>query len=52
VFIITIGAWITVIQRIAFVYNQTRNRADAEPLKLPVDRPASVPTGAKRPAQR
>lgn len=44
VFIITIGAWITVIQRIVFVYQQTRNRTSAEPLKLPVDRPVSSPT--------
>ncbi|MEO5567484.1 MAG: phosphatidylinositol phosphate synthase [Gemmatimonadaceae bacterium] len=43
VFIITIGAWITVIQRIVFVYQQTRNRTGAEPLKLPVDRPVSSP---------
>jgi CDP-diacylglycerol--glycerol-3-phosphate 3-phosphatidyltransferase len=53
VFIITIGAWITVIQRIAFVYDQTRNRTDAAPLRLPVDRPASPPTAdAKRPVRR
>jgi CDP-diacylglycerol--glycerol-3-phosphate 3-phosphatidyltransferase len=48
VFIITFGAWITVIQRIAFVYQQTRNRTDAEPLKLPVDRPASATVTPKR----
>lgn len=41
VFIITIGAWITVIQRIAFVYNQTRNRNGTEPVKLPLERAAS-----------
>jgi len=46
VFIITIGAWITVIQRIAFVYNQTRNRA-AEPVKLPLER-AAAQADAKR----
>ena len=52
VFIITIGAWITVIQRIAFVYHQTRNRTEAEPsLKLPVDRPASVSATPKRTAR-
>lgn len=51
VFIITIGAWITVIQRIAFVYHQTRNRADAEPLNLPADRPASVTGTAQRSAR-
>ena len=51
VFIITIGAWITVIQRIAFVYHQTRNRADAEPLKLPADRPASVTGTPQRSAR-
>ena len=46
VFIITIGAWITVIQRIAFVYKQTRNRA-AEPVKLPLER-AAAQADAKR----
>lgn len=46
VFIITIGAWITVIQRIAFVYNQTRNRT-AEPVKLPLER-AAAQADAKR----
>lgn len=51
VFIITIGAWITVIQRIAFVYRQTSNRTDAEPLKLPVDRPVSPSTAPKRTAR-
>jgi CDP-diacylglycerol--glycerol-3-phosphate 3-phosphatidyltransferase len=51
VFIITIGAWITVIQRIAFVYHQTRNRADAEPLNLPADRPASVTGTPQRSAR-
>jgi CDP-diacylglycerol---glycerol-3-phosphate 3-phosphatidyltransferase len=48
VFIITIGAWITVIQRIAFVYQQTRNRTDAQPLKLPLERSASQAADAKR----
>jgi CDP-diacylglycerol--glycerol-3-phosphate 3-phosphatidyltransferase len=52
VFIITIGAWITVIQRIAFVYHQTRNHTEPETLKLPVDRPASAPTDAKRSVRR
>ncbi|HET9424421.1 MAG TPA: CDP-alcohol phosphatidyltransferase family protein [Gemmatimonadaceae bacterium] len=53
VFIITIGAWITVIQRIAFVYQQTRNRTDAEPLRLPVELPnSSSPTDAKRSVRR
>ena len=41
VFIITIGAWITVIQRIAFVYRQTRT-SDAETLKIPVERLATA----------
>jgi CDP-diacylglycerol--glycerol-3-phosphate 3-phosphatidyltransferase len=35
--IITIGAWITVIQRVAFVRSQTSNRIDAQPLRLPVE---------------
>jgi CDP-diacylglycerol--glycerol-3-phosphate 3-phosphatidyltransferase len=52
VFIITIGAWITVIQRIAYVYNQTRNRTDAEPIKLPVERAAVQAADAKRSARR
>jgi CDP-diacylglycerol--glycerol-3-phosphate 3-phosphatidyltransferase len=51
VFIITIGAWITVIQRIAFVYHQTRNPTDAEPLPLPADRPASVTGTPQRSAR-
>lgn len=41
--IITAGAWITVVQRVQFVYHQTSNRVDAEPLRLPVERPASSP---------
>lgn len=43
--IITVGAWITVIQRIQFVYRQTSNRVDAEPLRLPVER---TPSSARR----
>jgi phosphatidylglycerophosphate synthase len=50
VFIITIGAWVTVIQRIAFVYHQTRDRSEAPPLALPVERPTPTPS-AKRPAR-
>ena len=42
VVIITIGAWITVIQRVAFVYRQTSNRGDAEPLRLPVERSSTA----------
>lgn len=41
--IITVGAWITVIQRVMFVYRQTSNRVDAEPLRLPVERPSPLP---------
>jgi CDP-diacylglycerol--glycerol-3-phosphate 3-phosphatidyltransferase len=52
VFIITIGAWVTVIQRIAYVYNQTRTRTDAEPLKLPLERAASLAADAKRSVRR
>jgi len=52
VVIITIGAWITVIQRIAYVYNQTRTRNDAEPLKLPVERAAAQAADAARSARR
>ena len=50
--IITMGAWITVIQRIAYVYNQTRNRAGAEPLKIPVERAAALAADAQRSARR
>ena len=50
--IITMGAWITVIQRIAYVYNQTRNRAAAEPLKIPVERAAALEADAQRSARR
>src|SRR3954469_12293129 len=38
--IITVGAWITVVQRIAFVYRQTSNRNNDEPRVLPVERSA------------
>lgn len=48
--IITIGAWITVIQRVQFVYRQTTNRGDAEPLRLPVER--SSPLSRRREAKR
>jgi len=41
--IITVGAWITVIQRIQFVYRQTSNRIDAEPIRLPVERSSPLP---------
>ena len=41
--IITVGAWITVVQRIQFVYDQTSNRDDAESLRLPVERPNGLP---------
>jgi CDP-diacylglycerol--glycerol-3-phosphate 3-phosphatidyltransferase len=52
VIIITIGAWITVVQRIAFVYQQTRNRNGAEPIKLPVERSASHEADVKRSVRR
>lgn len=52
VFIITIGAWITVIQRIAYVYNQTRNRSVTEPLKIPGERAAAQAADAMRSARR
>jgi CDP-diacylglycerol--glycerol-3-phosphate 3-phosphatidyltransferase len=52
VVIITIGAWITVIQRIAYVYNQTRNRNGAGTLKLPLERAASQAADAQRSALR
>lgn len=41
--VITVGAWITVIQRVQFVYHQTSNRVDAEPLRLEVERPPALP---------
>jgi CDP-diacylglycerol---glycerol-3-phosphate 3-phosphatidyltransferase len=47
--IITVGAWITVIQRVQFVYDQTSNRVDAEPLRLPVERSSALPP---RPEER
>ena len=50
--IITMGAWITVIQRIAYVYNQTRDRAAAEPLKIPVERAAALAADEQRSARR
>jgi hypothetical protein len=50
--IITMGAWVTVIQRIAYVYNQTRDRAAAEPLKIPVERAAALAADEQRSARR
>jgi CDP-diacylglycerol--glycerol-3-phosphate 3-phosphatidyltransferase len=41
--IITVGAWITVIQRLQFVYHQTSKRSDAEPLRLNVERSNQLP---------
>jgi CDP-diacylglycerol--glycerol-3-phosphate 3-phosphatidyltransferase len=52
IIIITMGAWITVIQRIVYVYNQTRHRPGSEPLKLPVERVAAQAADAMRSAQR
>ena len=52
VVIITIGAWITVIQRIVYVHNQTRIRAATEPLKLPVERADTQAEDAMRAARR
>jgi CDP-diacylglycerol--glycerol-3-phosphate 3-phosphatidyltransferase len=36
--ILTITAWITVVQRILFVYRQTTLRAESEPLRLPTEK--------------
>jgi CDP-diacylglycerol--glycerol-3-phosphate 3-phosphatidyltransferase len=52
IIIITMGAWITVIQRIAYVYNQTRDRAGAAPLKIPAERAAVLAADAQRSARR
>lgn len=44
--IITVGAWITVVQRVLFVRRQTTptsNHDEPAPLRLPVERPASAP---------
>jgi hypothetical protein len=46
--IITVGAWITVIQRLQFVYHQTSKRSDAEPLRLNVERSNQLPVPEKR----
>jgi phosphatidylglycerophosphate synthase len=35
---LTITAWITVVQRMLFVYRQTNARADAPPLTLPTEK--------------
>src|ERR1043165_5427531 len=48
--IITVGAWITVIQRLQFVYHQTSKRSDAEPLRLNVERSNQLPVAEKRSA--
>jgi CDP-diacylglycerol--glycerol-3-phosphate 3-phosphatidyltransferase len=48
--IITVGAWITVVQRLQFVYEQTSNKKDAEPLRLPVERSTSLPIRQERSA--
>jgi phosphatidylinositol phosphate synthase len=49
--IITVGAWITVVQRIQFVYRKTSTRLDAEPLRLPVER-SSSPFSRRREGKR
>jgi CDP-diacylglycerol--glycerol-3-phosphate 3-phosphatidyltransferase len=36
--LLTVTAWITVVQRMHFVYVQTRRRADAPPLPLPTEK--------------
>jgi CDP-diacylglycerol---glycerol-3-phosphate 3-phosphatidyltransferase len=48
--IITVGAWITVIQRLQFVYRQTTKRLDAEPLRLPLERSNQLPVRQERSA--
>jgi CDP-diacylglycerol--glycerol-3-phosphate 3-phosphatidyltransferase len=48
--IITVGAWITVIQRLQFVYHQTSKRSDAEPLRLNVERSSQLPIPQERSA--
>ena len=35
---LTVTAWITVVQRIKFVYDQTNDRADAPPLPLTTEK--------------
>jgi len=35
VVVLTVTAWVTVVQRVAYVYRQTTARAEAEPLRLP-----------------
>lgn len=35
---LTVTAWITVVQRMVFVYRQTNDRADAPPLSLPTEK--------------
>lgn len=35
VVVLTVTAWITVVQRVAYVHRQTTARAEAEPLRLP-----------------
>jgi CDP-diacylglycerol---glycerol-3-phosphate 3-phosphatidyltransferase len=51
VVILTVTAWITVVQRVLFVYRQTKGRRDAEPLRLPTEKKQMPRTGrtAKRP---
>lgn len=51
IIIITVGAWITVVQRLQFVYVQTSNRNDAEPLRLPVERSTPLPVRQERSAR-
>jgi len=50
VVILTVTAWITVVQRVLFVYRQTKVRLEAEPLRLPTEKKLLRRTGrmAKR----
>ena len=34
IIILTVTAWITVVQRVVFVYQQTAPRTDAEPIRM------------------
>jgi phosphatidylglycerophosphate synthase len=49
--VITVGAWITVIQRLQFVYHQTSKRSEAEPIRLNVERSNPLPVPHERSAR-
>ena len=49
---LTVTAWITVVQRMVFVYRQTNDRAGAPPLSLPTEKTFWLRRRSKRTGTR